>query len=159
MVDRAMRGLCSRRYPNHPRGCPNFNKKAGCPPSAPMVGDVIDLDQDVYAIWNVFPIGEHMARMKQKHPNWTERQLANCLYWQPKARKQLRGVIWEFLRSAENPLQWKIIGCPEAQGVNLTETMASIGIELEWPPRAVSYQIVLAGMRKTDDDREDEPQS
>lgn len=148
VVDKAMRGLCRRKYPNHPRGCPNFAKKAGCPPQAPMIWDTIDLEQPVYAIWNAFPIGDHMQTMGCRHPEWTERQKANCLYWQPKARKQLRGIIGEFLISMGGPREWRVIGCPEAQGVNLTATMKSIGIELEWPPRNLAYQIVIAGRRK-----------
>ena len=42
-----------------------------------------------------------------------------------------------------------VIKCPEAQGVNLTETMKNAGIELEWPPENVAYQIVLVGTRVT----------
>jgi len=37
---------------------------------------------------------------------------------------------------------------PEAMGVNVTETMKRVGIELEWPPVNVAYQIALAGIFK-----------
>jgi hypothetical protein len=35
---------------------------------------------------------------------------------------------------------------PEAHGLNVTATMKSIGIELEWPPKTVTYQIALASV-------------
>lgn len=38
-----------------------------------------------------------------------------------------------------------VVLTPEAHGVNLTETMRSAGIVLEWPPDRLAYQIVLAG--------------
>ncbi len=35
---------------------------------------------------------------------------------------------------------------PEAMGVNVTETMKRVGIELEWPPVNVAYQIAMGGI-------------
>lgn len=149
VVDPSVRGLCTRRYPGHPRGCPNHNKKPGCPPSAPLLSETLDLTRPLWAVYNIFDLGAHVARMRDKHPEWSDRQLACCLYWQPKARKQLRNVIthhhswWMKQPSFRGVL--RVIACPEAQGVNLTATMASAGIFLEWPPQQVAYQIVLAG--------------
>ncbi len=143
--------LCQKPYHGHRSGCPNFNKKKGCPPNVPLIGETIDLCHEVYAVWNVFPFGEHVQRMKDAHPDWSQRQLACCLYWQGKARKQLRGEVRQFLEIIRKELLsyeglvWKVCDCPEAQGVNLTATMESIGIKLEWPPKTVAYQIVLAG--------------
>jgi len=134
--------LCVKPYPGHPKGCPNWNKKQGCPPQAPKIYETLDLSETVYVIYNVFNIGQHARRMLELHPQWSERQCYCCLYWQPKARKQLQTNIRFFL--ADHPKQ-KIITCPEAQGVNLTATMKKIGVDLEWPPRQVAYQIVLAG--------------
>lgn len=36
-----------------------------------------------------------------------------------------------------------------AMGVNVTETIEKIGIKLEWPPVDTTYQIALAGIKKT----------
>jgi len=144
VVDKAMRGLCCRPYPGHPKGCPNFKKKEGCPPSAPMIDETLDLSKPVHAVFNVFDLARHVKRMKNKHPHWSDRQLKCCLYWQPRARKQLREKIMRFLY--EHPGE-TVVKCPEAQGVNLTETMKNAGIELEWPPENVTYQIVLIGTR------------
>ncbi len=137
---------CRKAYPLHPRGCPNYNKKDGCPPNSRLLWDVISQDNDIHAIFNVFDFAEHVRRMKRKHPQWSGRQCRCCLYWQPKARKQLRAKIEEF---KEQYSGFHIIQNPEAHGVNLTATMLGVGIELEWPPVTVAYQIVLAGRKKT----------
>ena len=145
VIDKSMRALCCQKYPNHSKGCPNYLVKPDCPPNAPMIEDVLDLSQEVYAIYNVFPFGEHVAKMRQKHPEWTERQVRCCLYWQGKARKTLRHEVSEFLCEHS---KWYIVKSPEAQGVNLTKTMENVGLILEWPPETIAYQIVLAGKRK-----------
>ena len=80
--------------------------------------------------------------MRAKHPDWSERQLACCLYWQGTARKQLRELTDKFIEIHPECI---IIPVPEAMGVNVTATMKSIGHELEWPPRTVAYQVALAG--------------
>lgn len=136
-----VRELCRQPYPGHPRGCPNYGKKAGCPPRAPLLTETLDSCHRAYVIYNAFPIGQHAHRMKAKHPQWSERQAFCCLYWQPKARKELEEKIAAFRWSHPG---LKIIRCPEAQGVNVTATMKKVGIKLEWPPRILAYQVALA---------------
>ena len=137
-----VRRLCRMPYPGHPRGCPNYGKRPACPPTAPAISATLDLGYPVYAIWNAFDLASHAKRMRRRHPNWSERQVYCCLYWQPRARKQLRQHIAEFLRAHKG---LHIIKTPEAQGVNVTETMRCIGLELEWPPRQIAYQVAIAG--------------
>ena len=38
--------------------------------------------------------------------------------------------------------------CPEAMGLDVTATMKSIGVVLEWPPRELAVQVALAGTLK-----------
>ena len=135
------RDLCAKPYYNHPKGCPNYGKKDTCPPNSPFWGEIFHLGAESYAIWNCFDFVEYVERMKQKHPNWSQRQLECCLYWQPKARKALRENISKFKK--EYP-DFMVVETPEAMGINVTETMAQIGIDLEWPPRTKTYQIALA---------------
>ena len=159
-IDPKVRKLCFKRYPGHPRGCPNYGKKKSCPPAAPLLGVVLDLARPVFAVWNAFDFGAHTSRMRAVHPGWTPRQVACCLYWQGTARKALCDELvthireqWAVqctgytLRSLEGSsgLGWRVVTCPEACGVNVTETMRRIGIELEWPPRTVAYQVALVG--------------
>lgn len=145
IIDVKIKGLCTRPYPGHKKGCPNFSKRPGCPPNSPLFSDVIDISQPVYAIYNIFPFKEHVEKMRAKWPDKSERFLRCCLYWQKNARKQLREQAKLFLRSFPH---LKIITCPEAQGVNLTETMKNAKIVLEWPPENVAFQIILAGNKK-----------
>lgn len=140
--DPSVRDLCCKPYPNHKRGCPNYDKKEGCPPSAPLITETLDFSDPIYAIYNVFDFGAHVEKMRAKHPDWSQRQLECCLYWQGTARKQLRAEIRTFLG---NHSYARVVMCPEAQGVDVTATMKEVGIELEWPPKTVAYQIVLAG--------------
>ena len=82
--------------------------------------------------------------MREKHPEWSKRQLECCLYWQGTARKSLREKIKLFKIEYPNLF---IAKCPEGSGTNLTETMKQININLEWPPKNYTYQIVLAGIK------------
>ncbi len=141
-LDLSVRYLCRNAYPNHRHGCPNYNKKDGCPPSAPLLEETLDLSCMIYAIYNVFPFGKHVRKMGQNHTDWSQRQKECCLYWQGTARKQLRRIVQRFV--SKYPYL-HVVWCPEAQGVNVTKTMKRIGVELKWPPVEETYQIVLAG--------------
>lgn len=148
ILDPEMRKLCQRPYYNHPKGCPNFGKRASCPPQAPLLSKVLDLAKPVWAIWVEFDLAKHRERMRQKHPNWSVRQLECCLYWQGTVEKDLRRKVTNFCTMR---LLYKLDGTlevlyrPEAMGVNVTETMKSVGIELEWPPKNTVYKIALVG--------------
>ena len=148
VIDYDMRKICVRKYPNHPKGCPNFNKKTGCPPTLPRFEEsfLMDIRQPFYAIFNRFDFKAHCDRMRAKHPEWTQRQIECCLYWQGTARKKLREKIDAFVWKHPH---YSISHCPEGAGVNITETMKNAGIILEWPPVNYTYQIVLAGITKT----------
>ncbi|NIN69704.1 MAG: hypothetical protein GTO63_34475, partial [Anaerolineae bacterium] len=63
-----VRDLCTRPYHGHPKGCPNYGKRPSCPPAAPLLGEVLDLDHAVYAVWNRFDFAGHVARMRARHP-------------------------------------------------------------------------------------------
>ncbi len=144
VIDHSVRGLCSHPYPLHPKGCPNFGKRDLCPPGAPLIESVFDLSKFVYAIWNIFDFGAHVQKMKAVHPDWSQRQSECCLYWQGGARKSLRDEISFWSLSGE----WNaVLTCPEACGVNITETMKSIKEILEWPPVSKTYQVAIAGVR------------
>ncbi len=144
VIDRNMRKLCVKPYPNHSRGCPNYNKKKDCPPKCKDIDEILDFNKDIYIIYNKYEFGKHVDRMRDKHPEWSKRQLECCLYWQGTARKRLREKIGAFIHSHPH---LHVMRCPEASGTNITETMKQIGIDLEWPPQKYTYQVVLAGSR------------
>lgn len=138
--DPAVRELCRRPYPLHPKGCPNFGKRPSCPPAAPLYGDFYDLSQPVYAVVNDFNLANHVAKMRAAHPDWSEAQLRCCLYWQPTARSQLAMKINAALASLSG---YHAETCPEAMGINVTLTLRLVGIELEWPPLCIARQVAL----------------
>lgn len=150
IIDKSVRGLCCKPYPNHPKGCPNFNKRVICPPQAPMIGEFFDLSKEVLAVCIHFDLKSHIDRMRTKHLNWTQRQLECCLYWQGTARKQLREEIKNNM--PEDGLfgdsKLGVTDCPEAMGVNVTETMKNVGVILEWPPKVIVRKIAFIGTLK-----------
>jgi len=137
----SVRAVCVKAYPLHPHGCPNFAHKDTCPPKAPKLPEVFDLTRPCYAIINSFDLGNHVTAMQLKHPEWSARQLTCCLYWQPKARKMLEMLIAAFV--AKHPGH-VIARCPEAMGLNVTETLRRAGVEMEWPPVNIALQVALA---------------
>lgn len=149
-IDYKVRDLCFKPYYNHKKGCPNFNNRKTCPPIVKKLEDILNLNAPIYVIYNCFYLKKHIDKMRFKHPNWSQRQLECCLYWQNTARKQLQIEI-DIFNLTSNGIYDKnfyVIKCPEACGVNITETMKQIGIWLEWPPKVYTYQIALAGILK-----------
>jgi len=142
-VDYSVRSLCQRTYPGHLHGCPNFFQKDTCPPRRPHINHLINLDKHAWVVWNAFNMARHIKRMRKRHPDWSLRQLVCCLYWQGGARKALREEVYLFRSHFIRPLP--IVWIPEATGVNVTETMRRIGIELEWPPLQTAYQVAVVG--------------
>jgi len=142
VLDPKVRSLCARPYEGHAKGCPNLGQRDTCPPRAQLLPELLDLTQPVFAVWNAFPFGDHVEAMRGAHPDWSERQLRCCLYWQGTARSVLRDEVEAFLR--EHP-GLHVLTCPEACGVDVTETMRSVGVELQWPPLTLAYHVALAG--------------
>ncbi len=138
-----VRGLCARPYAGHPAGCPNWGARDTCPPAARPLGEVLDLARPVWAIWNRFDVAGHAARMRRRHPDWSHRQVICCRYWQPTARAQLRRRVRAFV--AEHPAL-AVLYTPEACGVDVTATLSSVGVTLEWPPVQWTHQVALAGV-------------
>jgi len=84
--------------------------------------------------------------MGELHPEWSERQRYNCLYWQGKVRKLLR-------EHTEHWLAWhrefEADTCPEAMGLDVDKVMLdSAMVKLEWPPRKLVRKIAVAGIPK-----------
>ena len=144
VVDNTVRSLCVQPYPLHPKGCPNVGKCDRCPPEAPMFNNKFDMTKPIYAVINEYDLAAHVARMKAKHPDWSDRQLRCVLYWQGTARKQLKEKIGAVL--AEQRFHgYEATWCPEGMGVNVTETMMQVGVELEWPPEQTVRQVAFLG--------------
>lgn len=127
---------CCHPYPGHSRGCPNFPK---CPQKFPDFETLRDKYQ-WYAVIEVFDLKAHAKRMKEKHPDWTDRQCRNSLYWQGSVRKRLRINAMAGAAAYGSVL----LSVPEACGVNVFETLREVGIILERTPDTVR-KVMLVG--------------
>jgi len=147
VVDLRVRGMCCLPYEGHPRGCPNYGVSARCPPKVANLADAYDLDGPFYVVWSAFPLGEHVAAMRARHPEWSERQLRCVLYWQGTARKRLRAEVAVF-RGERPEVDWLVETTPEAMGLDVTRTVEQAGLVLPWPPGDVVYHVALAGRHR-----------
>jgi predicted metal-binding protein len=158
IIDPEIRNLCAKPYDGHKKGCPSIGKADRCPPKAPMFNHHYDLSFPVYAVINEFDLDAHMFRMAEKHPDWSDKQLRcvlypdwsdkqlRCvLYWQQTARKQLREKIAAVMEANPALRGYTDTWCPEGMGVNVTETLAAVGITLEWPPKKITRQVAFLG--------------
>jgi len=144
VIDYSVFELCTQPYPGHPKGCPNVGKCDRCPPAAPFFEAVFDLSQPVYAVINEFDLSGHVIHMTARHPEWSDRQLRCCLYWQGTARKQLKAKIAAALVALPG---YSATWCPEGMGVDVTETMRQVGLTL-WPMQMVARQIAFLAVPK-----------
>ena len=147
VIDHTVRALCASPYPGHKKGCPNIGKCDRCPPAAPLFDQHFDMSQPFFAIINEFDLAGHVERMRDRNPAWSIAQLRCCLYWQPTARKQLEGKI-KLVMQTEQFQGYEVTRCPEGMGMNVTETLQAVGIELEWPPVRIVRQVAVMGRRR-----------
>jgi len=149
---RRMQGLCAKPFYKHAQGCPNLGqsleKKPECPPNAELIDRVLDLERELYVIYTPFEVGKFVEHIRERHPDWSNRQVYNPWYWQPAARKLHRRDVAEAVE--ELGLE-KVTGSPEGHGVNVSFLMRNAGIELswKWPPEHslenITYRVSLGG--------------
>lgn len=97
-------------------------------------------------MWTQFNLRLHSQLMKEKHPTWSERQCRNSRYWQGTARSILRDEV-RFHLTRFGLHNAVVCYAPEAIGVNVTATMARVGVCLDWPPKVFCFQVALVGIR------------
>ena len=131
---------CQLPYPDHPKGCPNFGKKKGCPPQAEIFSE--NYQPPYYLISETFDIKSHINKMKTLHPQWSERQCRNLLYWQKSVNKKLKENSKQYLSSL-NDDSMRLIEIPEATGINIFQTCANAGINLEKLPKHQVTKIMI----------------
>lgn len=147
VIDHSVRALCTLPYPGHEDGCPNYGTRDICPPNAPLFDEYFDITQPIYAVYITFDLAGHVERLRQRHPGWSEAELRDWDHWYVEARDALRAAVADFLQ--EHP-KYTVVKCPEAMGVNITETAKKAGIKLEWnQPIKTIHRIALAGVKKS----------
>ncbi len=142
VLDARARKWCKLPYPDHPRGCPNFDKNPECPPNASDVRQRFDLDKPHYFVIQQFDLADHVKRMRARHPDWSERQCRCVLYWQGTVRKRLKQKVAEFIRTHPEMTHTLI---PEAMGINVIKTAKNLGIPIQTRPRDTIFKIALVG--------------
>ena len=126
--DLKMIAFCRTPYPKHPRGCPNWNYKEGCPPQTkPFLNLYLP---GVRVVIAQMDFGRYLTLKKQRHPDWTERALRNPLHWQG----HLRAKLNMYVSSLEIPPGFEIVDNPEAMGINIFETCHRADFVLERNP-------------------------
>ncbi|MFX1536121.1 MAG: DUF2284 domain-containing protein [Promethearchaeota archaeon] len=142
-IDYRARYWCRKPYPDHQQGCPNYGKKKECPPQAPLIEDFLDLTKQHWFVVVIFDLIFHARKMKDKHPNWTEKQCRCVLYWQNTVRKELRTACDLFANRHPDELVYTLI--PEAMGVHVIRTARLVGLPIKARPKDVIYKIALIG--------------
>ena len=140
---RAMGPWCRLPYPNHPKGCPNYGKKQSCPPFSKPFFEIIEPPFHIVIV--CFELETHAQKMKIKHPEWSDRQCRNLLYWQKSVVKKLKREANEFIKSQKDDLV--LLEVPEANGVHVFDTCNNVGVTLEREPKIVR-KIMIIGKRK-----------
>ncbi len=142
-IDYKCRGYCTIPYHGHPKGCPNFGNHEQCPPKINLVKDAFDLSKDLFFVVEEFDLKAHTEYMKSKHPDWTQIQLKNLLYWQGGVRKRLKEKTEQFIKKNGNGLIYTLL--PEAMGVMVINTTLKLGIPIERTPINKIFKIALVG--------------
>ena len=142
VIDYRARAWCKLTYPGHSKGCPNWGKREGCPPKAKLFEQVVKPPFTLVAV--KFNLDEHARRMKEKHPDWSDRQVRCVLYWQRKLDKKLRE---ESEKVASKILNSHIVYKPEAHGIQLFKTCENIGLILERNPQNILWKMTIVGIK------------
>ncbi|KKN09200.1 hypothetical protein LCGC14_1048950 [marine sediment metagenome] len=141
-VDMEARRWCLLPYPGHSKGCPNFGKRRTCPPMVPEVGHLFDLSGRMWFVFMPFDLGAQAAKMRGRHPEWSERQARNCLYWQGTVNKALRMYATFFASRQPGSI---VTYCPEAMGVHVFDTAEAVGVPLERVPMRLVRKVAMVG--------------
>jgi hypothetical protein len=129
-------------YPDHKRGCPNYGRP-GCPPDAARIVDYLDTSRPIYLVYASLDLEHRAAWMRSRHPDMSNRQCRNCMYWQRIVRAELR-------LNARAAMQFlgcdAVTYCPEGQGVNVFVTARLAGLKMDKTRRIrIDHHVALIG--------------
>lgn len=114
---------CQLPYKNHKK-CPNYNKNLLCPPNSPYLSNIVNDYNYFYLIYADFNFKQYKQGMGELHPNWTESQCGNLLYWQSQIKKLLKNKISQIIN-----IKKYILGCGSGFGKKIY-SMESVGIDV-----------------------------
>jgi predicted metal-binding protein len=157
---------CSLPYTTHRHGCPNFNKVEECPNKFPYIENFIKTFNKFILVYVVFEFKEYKKMMKLIHPDWSERQLGNSLWWQGHVKKIIRMRIEEIYKKNDPKKMYllhvgsglkkknsiitkhqKLVPSMEGAGVHVFKTLKNNNIYHEIKPITVATEVALICIR------------
>lgn len=138
---------CKSPYPGHPKGCPNFPR---CPSEHKDFYSLLrsieitrmeEPDKKIrwFAVVEEFDLKTYADQRKLSYPKYSERQARNLIYWQNGVRSRLRKKTYAQVESSGDI----VLEIPEACGVNVFETMALVGVQIDRHPDIVRKIMML----------------
>jgi len=146
MITESTRDWCKMSYPNHPKGCPNYNKNELCPPKCKLLHQIFDSTKPLYLAITIFDLEGHVARLRRVHPDWSDRQLICCLYWQSRVRSKQKDDVRIFMLSS-GCTEWT--DRPEAMGLNVIYTLNKLDIPIRPQIGSRVYKVAMVGHTKS----------
>jgi len=140
VIDRRTRQWCKLEYPNNKEGCPFYGSRSECPPHAPLIEELLDLNQPHFFAFQKFDLKGQMEKMLKIHPEWSEKKAKCSRYWQKHVKALLREKIYSVTQNNQI-----FTFLPEAMGVDVFKTAKKLGIILKKRPKTIVYKIALVG--------------
>lgn len=135
--------LCIYPYGGHKVGC-----KYGCIKKFRW-WDVCDQREPVWALYFSMNLEPLYKKLRDKWPEWTDRQVKNNRYWVGTKKKLLRQLEYEFLETHPGPWARVLNRGPEkinySYGIHYNKTLAQIGVQLQWPPEPHPITVQFLG--------------
>jgi len=128
---------CRLPYPDHPKGCPNY------PHCIAKHDDIMNskyTGYHWYAVVEEFDLLAYSKAMRAKHPDWSDRQCKNLLYWQGNVMKRLKAKAEHYMRQLSGDV---LLSMPEAHGVQVYETMERVGVIIRKNPDMVRKVMII----------------
>lgn len=160
---------CTLPYPNHPNGCPNYNKNPLCPPNTQILDYKLDNYNAFYLVYAKFQLSEYIKEMLEKHPGWFYRQASCVLYWQGSVKRCIKTILKIiFRKNPDNQFYifasgsgFKKVLCDqekiysmEAGGIDVFKTLRNNDIKFEIKPKKFILLInLLCAKNPIDNDK------
>lgn len=136
--------------------------------------DVIDPNQEVYALYFSMNLVPLWTKLRKRWPDWTTAQVQNNRYWRATKHKLLKKLEFDFLETHPGPWCRALnrgtgyqdsktggwIQCPHTTytfGIWYSRTMEQIGIYMRWPPEPHPLTIQFVGRPKPGIDLSHDP--
>ena len=130
----------------HPNGCDdNYGKCETCPPKTPYRIDILDTYSHFVLVHATFDIQKYIEEMRELHPDWTDKQLRNLLYWQGQLKAKLKDKLKELEYDELFGAGSGFMGRPsmEASGIFVFATFQRNGIKFDKNARKFVKMVCL----------------